>query len=270
MKTIRDTKQDDLTLRLLQMKAGYTGVVFAADGACKARIEGADADDVWRRLQIEAGKANPRYVGFDGARSRFLHFFPNGFASNGYLQQERDYKVRAKTRLDEQVPLERAARETGFGEAALGVFRMTNLFSPFEMMRIQDVLRGNAADPFLQAAARFALGDTTASLGAMQKVLKPHDSAKWTVATYLPFLWLPEAHMFLKPEVTKDFAARVGHRLASIYEARLDVDIYDALLDLVGETETELTDLEPRDRIDVQSFIWVVGYYKEGQHAPRP
>ena len=61
----------------------------------------------------------------------------------------------------------------------------------------------------------------------MERALKPHDSAKWTVATYLPFLWQPEKHMFLKPEVTKDFAARVGHRFATDYEARLDFSVYE-------------------------------------------
>jgi hypothetical protein len=69
-------------------------------------------------------------------------------------------------------------------------------------------------------------------------------------------------HMYLKPEVTKDFASRVGHRLASDYEARLNIDVYDSLLDLVAKTASELNDLNPQDGIDVQSFIWVVGSYK--------
>jgi hypothetical protein len=76
--------------------------------------------------------------------------------------------------------------------------------------------------------------------------------------------------MFLKPEVTKDFAARVGHRFASDYEAGLEIDVYESLLDLASETEGELTELGPRDRIDVQSFIWVVGSYKEGKDQPQP
>ena len=97
----------------------------------------------------------------------------------------------------------------------------------------------------------------------MERALKPHESAKWTVATYLPFLWRPESHMFLKPEVTKDFAARVGHRFASDYEPRLDLAVYESLLDLASKTAAELAELKPRDRIDVQSFIWVVGDYKE-------
>jgi hypothetical protein len=104
----------------------------------------------------------------------------------------------------------------------------------------------------------------------MERALKPHDAAKWTVVTYLPFLWRPEAHMFLKPEVTKDFAARVGHRFASDYEPRLRLDVYQSLLDLASETEQELADLDPRDRIDVQSFIWVVGDYKQDTKPPRP
>jgi hypothetical protein len=104
----------------------------------------------------------------------------------------------------------------------------------------------------------------------MERALKPHDAAKWTVVTYLPFLWRLEAHMFLKPEVTKDFAERVGHRFASDYEPRLNPEVYGSLLDLVAETEAELVELEPRDRIDVQSFIWVVGSYEEDAEPPRP
>jgi hypothetical protein len=69
--------------------------------------------------------------------------------------------------------------------------------------------------------------------------------------------------MFLKPEATKDFAVRVGHRFASDYEPALDIAVYDSLLNLADRTAAELSDLKPRDRIDVQSFIWVVGNYKE-------
>ena len=69
---------------------------------------------------------------------------------------------------------------------------------------------------------------------------------------------------------TKDFAARVGHKFASDYEPRLNLDVYHSLLDLVSETEQELADLQPRDRIDVQSFIWVIGDYKEDAELPKP
>jgi hypothetical protein len=238
-------------------------------GTMTARIEGTDADDVWRRLHDEAGKANPRYFGFDGARARFLHFFPDGFHSTDYMSRERNYKLDAKAKLDSNAPLEQAVSVSGLGEAILGVFRATNLLSPFEKVRLQDVLRGPAADQFIHAAAQFTLGEGKLALLDMEHALKPHDSAKWTVVTYLPFLWRPETHMFLKPEATKDFAARVGHRFASDYEPRLDLTVYESLLDLVSTTAAELAELKPRDRIDVQSFIWVVGDYKDDREQPQ-
>ena len=139
-------------------------------------------------------------------------------------------KVAAKRRLDETAPLDHAVNGSGLGEAILAVFRATNLLSPFEKVRLRDVLRGPAADDFVRAAARFTLGEGRPALLDVEHALKAHDCAKWTGATYLPFLWRPEAHMFLKPEVTKDFAARGGHRFTSDYEPRLEFAVYESLL----------------------------------------
>ncbi len=73
--------------------------------------------------------------------------------------------------------------------------------------------------------------------------------------------------MFLKPEVTRDFAARVGHPFADAYAPDLCPSVYDALLDFVRATEEALIDLRPVDRINVQSFIFVVGRYTEDDIA---
>lgn len=268
MKTIREAKVKDIVLRLVDTGKVFVGLIIA-DGVKKVQIEGDNADDVWHRLHDKAGMANPRYFGFDGARARFLRYSPDGFHSQRYLTDERNYKVAAKAKLEKTAPLKQAATGAGFGESILAVFRATNLLSPFEMTPLQRVLRGPRADLFIRAAARFTMGEFNPGLLEMERALKPDDNAKWTVATYLPFLWLPEVHMFLKPEVTKDFAERVGHRFASNYESRLDVAVYESLLDLASKTTDELAELRPRDRIDVQSFIWVVGSYpEEGQGTP--
>lgn len=214
-------------------------------------------------MSDDAGKADPRYFGFDGARARFLKFFPNGFRSDGFSLMERDPKVAAKRKLDQNAPLIDALTGHGFGEAVLSVFRATNMLSWFEKVRIAELMRGRDADAFVRAAARFARDGTEPALLELKRVLKPHGCAKWTVATYLPFLWRPEVHMYLKPKATKDFAARVGHPLASVYDAQLNFDVYASLLDLAEKTANRLSDLEPRDRIDIQSFIWVVGEYSE-------
>lgn len=232
-----------------------------ADG--KICVEGSDADRAWQQLHHEAGKSDPKYFGCSGARSRFLKFFPNGFHSAGYAAEERDYKPAAKNKLDATAPLEMVIKGSGYGEAILSVYRATNMLSPFEETRLQDVFRGPSSDAVIRAAAEFTQSADKNSLGRLEAVLKPFDCAKWTVVTYLPYLWRPDRHKFLKLEVTKDFAARVGHPFASKYEARLNIDVCVSLPDLVKRTSREFSDLQPRDRIDIQSFIWVVGAYQE-------
>src|SRR5450759_4363242 len=125
----------------------------------------------------------------------------------------------------------------------------------------KELLESPQADDFIHGAAKFAKNDPKTGLLEMSRALKPHAVANWTAATYLPFLWQPAVHMFLKPEVTKAFASRVGHPFFDVYDSNLDPSIYSSLLNLVSRTKDELTELNPRDLIDVQSFIWVVGEY---------
>ena len=258
---IREETRGKLTLRLTQTNNGFVGALIGDPGGQPTIFHGTDQKEVWYRMELAVGKHHPNYFGFDGARARFLRFFPNGFLSPEYAIGERDYKIKAKAKLDQTVPLAKAATGTGFGEAILSAFNATNLLSPFEKIHLRTALSGPAADPFIRAAARFTLGEGTPALLEMDHALRPYDSAKWTVVTYLPFLWRPDRHMFLKPTVTKDFATRVGHPFANIYETGLDMAVYESLLDLVARTEAELADLQPQDRIDVQSFVWVVGAY---------
>jgi hypothetical protein len=257
-KTIRTAKLGNTDLRLAQQGDEFYGL---ADG--KVIVQGTDADDTWRRLHDKAGESDPSFFGFDGAIKRFLRFFPNGFRSAGFDDQERRYKLEAKTKLETTAPLSLAATGTGFGEAVLSAYRATNLLYPVEKTRLQSLLRGPDASAFVQAAASFANHESEESLRAMEAALKPHENAKWTVVTYLPYLWRPEHHMFLKPEVTKDFAARVGHPFARQYHSRLELGVYESLLDLVEKTNDALKPLNPRDHIDIQSFIWIVGDYRE-------
>lgn len=73
------------------------------------------------------------------------------------------------------------------------------------------------AKDFIQAAAIFAESDRKESLEVLDRILSPFQANKWTIVTYLPFLWRPSEHIFLKPEATKDFAQRIGHRFAGLY-----------------------------------------------------
>ncbi|OPH83132.1 hypothetical protein [Nitrobacter vulgaris] len=141
LKTIREAKVGKATVRLVQTPNGYSGLVLL-DGRRQALEEGDDADDVWRRIHDAAAGLNPRFFGYDGAQSRFLHFFPQGFEDGDYTGHERAYKLKAKEKLDETAPLPEVARGHGFGEAIFSAYRATNLLSPFEKTRLQSLLRG--------------------------------------------------------------------------------------------------------------------------------
>lgn len=119
---------------------------------------GDSPDEVWERLKQEVLKADRAYVGFEGARARFLRFFPQGFADAGYLRDERDYKLAARDQLNSAAPVEEAAQGSGFGPAVLAAFQHTNPLSPFEKMKLPPLLRGASADGFVRAAASFAQG----------------------------------------------------------------------------------------------------------------
>jgi hypothetical protein len=73
--------------------------------------------------------------------------------------------------------------------------------------------------------------------------------------------------MFLKPQVTRDFADRVGHEFGRSYSPRFEASVYNSLLSLASATEQAIGSLQPADRIDVQSFIWVVGAYNDSDAA---
>ena len=172
--------------------------------------------------------------------------------------------------LDTSAPIDAVIARGRFGEAVAPVFSETNLLDPrFEVPSVRALLKGPAAEEFVRLCAAFAQGGGKPALLALEGLLKPHNCAKWTIVTYLPFLWRPEEHMFLKPKMLQEFAERVGHHFASVYRPDLNIEVYDALLDLAQETRVNLAEIAPRDMIDVQSFIWTVLKYEE-KDEPAP
>jgi hypothetical protein len=247
-------------VRMQETKAGWRGVVWYR-GAVIADIDGVDRDIVWQKLLDKAAETNPKYFGFGDAIALFQRNFAD-FASKIYLDQERKLKDLARAILDTDAPLEKALSGDAPPERVLAAFQKGAMLHPtFEIARIQNVLRGPEAKDFIRGAALFASERIQEGLKAMEPALKRHDVAKWTAMTYLPALWRPETHIFLKPEASIEFAERVGHSFSDDYEAGLKPAVYDSLRDLARRTERETTMLHPADWIDIQSFIWVVGRY---------
>lgn len=257
----RETAVGEFVVRIRLTPGGFAVVLIKGANVVE-RLEGSDPDALWQRGLDAATRRNPNFFGYDGARNRFLRFFPRGFNDEDFVKEERAYKLNAKAKLDAAANLDTVLLSpAGSGKAALAAFRATNLLPSFEKTRLEAALRGPHADAFVAGAAQFAAGDRKGGLSIMEKALRHYDVARWTAATYLPFLWRPNREMFLKPTVTRKFAERVGHRFATRYEARLDASVYEDLIELVSELRDDIFDMEPQDNIDLQSFIWVAGEY---------
>jgi hypothetical protein len=71
------------------------------------------------------------------------------------------------------------------------------------------------------------------------------------------FLAQPERHLFLKPNATRVAAENYGFDFR--YASKPSWSGYANLLEFASLVRRDLRDLRPRDMIDIQSFIWVLG-----------
>ena len=79
----------------------------------------------------------------------------------------------------------------------------------------------------------------------------------WPLVTVFGFIAQPEQHLFLKPTVTRRAAESYGYALR--YHSRPNWETYSGLLGFAEAVRSDLRDLRPRDMIDIQSFLWVLG-----------
>ena len=205
------------------------------------------------------------------ARRRFLALFPKAFRDETYIEFERGYKAAAARAWQEHLgqaqhgALLRARRYADVAQLAVRIESRTNLLFSFEKMAVRDAVRQPAgARAFAEGlydllydreepAQRFARWcEVLAALPRRQtRVLT------WPVATVFGFIAQPDRHIFLKPTVTRIAAAEYGYPLA--YRSRPDWDTYAGVLEFAVRIRRDLRDLRPRDMIDLQSFMWVLG-----------
>lgn len=265
MKTVKEGRLGKFTLRIVRSSKGLQGFAFKDARNQSAIMDGEEIEELWDRLVTEVSKQSAEYVGYDGAMARFLRIFPDGFSDQRYLAKERDYKLAAIKRLNGDAPLDAALN--GEVDPALVERSSTNLFYKSEKIAFGDILRSQKGAAFVQAAASMATGSLAEGLSGMSTIANAIDRKSWPVVTYLPFLWKPENHMFLKPMTATGFAERVGHRLAHEYSSEIKPSVYESLLDLTAETRSAISKLGPVDNIDVQSFIFVVAKYTDDDVA---
>jgi hypothetical protein len=204
-------------------------------------------------------------------RKKFLRFFPKGFYDPKYIDWERGYKLEAHRQWNELLGKDifrDLLKDGEFKEIAARAVKIesrTNLLFSFEKMALRDGVKNNyGARAFAEGLFNLLHGvskienrfelwrETLANLPRKQtRVLT------WTNATVFGFIAQPETHIFLKPNTTKNAAREYGFNLQ--YNSRPSWEVYTNLLEFAERIRRDLKDLKPRDMIDIQSFIWVIG-----------
>lgn len=208
------------------------------------------------------------------AHDRFLTHYAGGFSSDHYVTAEREWKLNQHRLWNESFAADdlRSLATTdplAAGELVMRVVQTKPsalLSTRGELPGLSWALRNGAPTPYLLALADVVesphpmQAHFEAMVAALESIPTSKPGSKvlnWAVLTVVPFLARPDAHMFLKPQVTRDAARKLGVDL--LYDASPSWPRYERLL---GWSHQLLDFLRPhgaRDLIDVQSFIWTIG-----------
>jgi hypothetical protein len=204
-------------------------------------------------------------------RKKFLHYFRKGFSDPTYISWERQYKLDAHFQFQQELnktAFERLLLSRKYNDIALAAVRIesrTNLLFSFEKMALRDAVKpASGARAFAMGLYEYVYGKgrlearfhdfSEVLAGLPRKQTRVHT---WPLQTVFGFIGNPQEHIFLKPRVTQVAAKKYGYDF--LYRSRPNWETYKSLLDFAGQVQKDNEDLGPKDYIDLQSFIWVMG-----------
>lgn len=205
-------------------------------------------------------------------RRKFLRLFPEGFADATYLAWERSYKWDAHRSWRRDIgaaagfrALLDADRHRRVADAAVKIESERPLLFSFEKMALRDAVAStHGAEVFADGLWDWLHGGGSERrrferwaevMGTLPR--RGTRVATWPTCTVFGFIARPRFHMFVKPKAMQRAAATYGIDLD--YSPRITWSTYESMLRLCRVVHEDLADLHPRDQIDVQSFLWIVG-----------
>lgn len=205
------------------------------------------------------------------AERRFRDFYPDGFRDPDYVEAERRPKWDAHRRFAAELGRAeyRALLDAGahdeIARRAVRIEATTNLLFSFEKIAIRDAVRQPAgAKVFAEGLFDFlhGPGPPAARFDRWRDAVADLPRTKtrvltWPVLTVFGFLARPRVHLILKPIVTQRAAVAYGYDFR--YRANPRWSTYESLLEFASVLRRDLAGWRPRDLIDIQSFVWVLG-----------
>lgn len=261
---LEDCRADHDHVRVFFVVAGDRTLSLAYVKPVK--VEGEEASHIGLDNLSTASVAKKiKYQSLQECVRKFLTLFPQGFQGEDYISTEREYKVEAhemardilsKDALDSSLA---SSDHEGIAKAALRVSNNTNLIFPNERMSLRDGLKDpEGARIFAEALRHLLYGEEELKPRFMgfADVLEKINAAKWTTATYFLFIRYPEQHIFVKPLVTQQAAKTCAFEIN--YKPSLNWLSYQSVQKFALYLAGEISELHPRDMIDVQSFMWCI------------
>jgi len=205
------------------------------------------------------------------AMRKFLYYFPGGFGGKKYIAWERDYKWKAhlawQEKLNEQEFKNLLANKQfdEIAKRAIGLESKTNLLFSFEKMAVRDAVKlGEGAQHFAEGLYLYVYDKKNLQqrFEVFREVLAhlPRRQTRvltWPLQTVFGFIADPSQHIFLKPRVTQKAAEKYGYDFS--YRSQPNWLTYQSLLNFADIIRNDMAELRPKDMIDIQSFIWVLG-----------
>ena len=204
-------------------------------------------------------------------QKKFLHYFKGGFDDPTYLDWERGYKENAHLEFREtlnKASYQKLLDAGKFEDITMNTVRIesrTNLLFSFEKMALRDAVKSRAG------AKAFAMGlfDYLYGKGSLETRFEnfvnvigslPRKQTRvltWPLVTVFGFIGNPKEHIFLKPRVTQEAAEKYVFDFH--YTSKPNWETYSSLFQFAAQIKEDTKKLNPKDYIDLQSFMWVLG-----------
>ena len=204
-------------------------------------------------------------------RRKFLHYFRKGYSDPTFIDWERQYKLDAHFRFQQDLDYEEYKRLLKKGDydtiaqLAVRTESRTNLLFSFEKMALRDAVKpAEGSRAFAKGLFEYVYGKAPLKdrfeafvevVGSLPR--KQTRVLTWPLTTVFGFLANPHEHIFLKPRVTQVAAGKYAYDFD--YRSKPNWETYRSLLDFAEQVRKDTSDLKPADMIDLQSFIWVMG-----------
>lgn len=202
---------------------------------------------------------------------KFLYYFKKGYSDPTFIAWERQYKWDAHLQFREELnesafkKLLEGRKYREIAQIATRIESRTNLLFSFEKMALRDAVKTySGAKAFSEGLYKYLYGDASLQerfesfvrvVGSLPR--KQTRVLTWPLVTVFGFLGNPKEHIFLKPRVTQ--AAADKYQFEFQYTSKPNWNTYESVLNFAHQVKEDTREYKPKDYIDLQSFIWVMG-----------